>query len=139
MDHIIFSFLLFSYYTLRWNVFFDVLIKSLIEVWFRFFFFTNEIKLLFRVDHSMPIFCVNVPLLKLNCHLLCPTKKRIQQLHKVNFLLHFIGRLGSCSFLGDSILIVRQLFNKYRPSLNEIYLSKNHSEKNFRFNSHFNE
>ncbi len=35
--------------------------------------------------------------------------------------------------IGDSIMIVRELFNKYRSSLNEIYFSPNSSTERFSF------
>jgi hypothetical protein len=44
-----------------------------------------------------------------------------------------------CYFIGDSIVIVRQLYNKYLPSLDETYLTKNNLEKKFSSNYHFNE
>ena len=41
-------------------------------------------------------------------------------------------------FLGDSIAIARQLYNKYQPSLNEIYLPETNSQKKIPFHYHFN-
>jgi hypothetical protein len=41
-------------------------------------------------------------------------------------------------FVGDAIEIACQLFKKYRPSLNDIYLPRSSAEQNIEFKHYFN-
>ncbi len=40
--------------------------------------------------------------------------------------------------IGDSIMIVRELFNKYRPSLNDTYLPRSSAGEPLSFQHYFN-
>ncbi|CAF4022377.1 unnamed protein product, partial [Rotaria sordida] len=95
----------FNYYAQRWNVFFDVVIKSLIE------------------GHSIDSNLLN---------------KRLFLEAELPFFMLDIKKYPT-NTQGDSIMIVRQLFNKYHSSLNDFFLKVKTTRKIFPLKYYFDE
>ncbi|CAF4750040.1 unnamed protein product [Rotaria sp. Silwood1] len=92
-----------NYYAQRWYVFFDVVIKSLIE---GHPIDSNLLGERLFLEAELPFFMLDI-------------------------------KKYSTNTQGDSIMIARQLFNKYYSSLNDIYLKEKSTRKTFPFKYHF--
>ncbi|CAF1422691.1 unnamed protein product, partial [Rotaria sordida] len=94
-----------NYYAQRWNVFFDVVIKSLIE---GHPIDSNLLNKRLFLEAELPFFMLDIKKYPTNTQ-------------------------------GDSIMIVRQLFNKYHSSLNDFFLKVKTTRKIFPLKYYFDE